>query len=1062
MKRRITSVFLVLMLILTALPAGLAEEYDAPVEYYEYSEYQDAVPVMEAPTEEPTPEPTEIPTEVPTEEPPAEQPSVDTNPTDAFPTEAPFVQETPIWDVTATPAPATPAPVVDGPEVPDFAVQPTDTPQPPEYVEREEITEESDLSTIMAVGSNGIQYAGVAYLSVAAFQSLDVGAQINYIQTANEVASMLEAGVQLTDVVFYLDEDGNLGFLCTYPMESLASEVDPSEVTAPIVETAEAVAAEPELVTTADAPAEEPEEPIVENVDLAEEVEVPIESIPVRAVAVAAAPAASASGTISQEYASGSANTTFWSQKNYFYNQLSANAKQYYDAIYKSIIVNGQTGFTVETTAAYNSTYVCDALSALINTYPNKFDWCDVAFGWQGSWSLSSGVYSIKITLAVSNYYSASLEQSAQTKVNSVINQAYTYAQQNYSGNITYGMVRYFDNWLCANNYYENAGTLSSYSSTSTYYYCHTSYGCLLKGYGVCESYARAMARLLDAAGIPNLYIVGTANGGGHAWNCVQMPDGKFYLQDSTWDDTTASSHNYSEFSWLLIGSSSDSGNHKPQGKRFATGSTFSYPNINSSTYVVKTVKATATPTATPKATATPKVTASPTPAAKALATPTPKATATPAIAYTLSKSTVYLTPSGTTTLTLNDNGYYKSATKTWSSSNTSVAKVDKNGKVTAVAPGEATITLTVSDSSGSKAMKCTAYVYKVGGLTFKDNSKTTLTKTQTANPFHAESVNLSLSVQGTRTAQQLFEAGVGKAPTVTSSNKSVATATATLSGNTLTLNITPAAPGDTKIKVTFGGKTATLTYKVRKQILDSWFSLEKPSYTYTGSAIKPKVVKTGSAPADPTYKVSYSSNKSVGTGTVKITGTGNYAGTVTKTFAITRISIAKATVSQPASVIYNGSARAASVTVKVGGKTLKKGTDYDIYYNNSTTAPTLPGTYALKIVGKGNYTDTYAGVQLAFTIATTPITSVSVTLNSSVKYTGAAVTAGALGLKVTADSKELPKSDYTVTYKYPNGTISAAVPSAKGTYTLIITPSGKNVVATSTKPTITKTFTIQ
>ena len=61
--------------------------------------------------------------------------------------------------------------------------------------------------------------------------------------------------------------------------------------------------------------------------------------------------------------------------------------------------------------------------------------------------------------------------------------------------------------------------TYYSQRKTAEYFYCHSCYGILLKGYGVCQSYALAMTRLLDAAGIRNMYVVGTGNGGGHAWN---------------------------------------------------------------------------------------------------------------------------------------------------------------------------------------------------------------------------------------------------------------------------------------------------------------------------------------------------------------------------------------------------------------------------------------------------------------------------------------------------------------------------------------------------------------
>lgn len=53
----------------------------------------------------------------------------------------------------------------------------------------------------------------------------------------------------------------------------------------------------------------------------------------------------------------------------------------------------------------------------------------------------------------------------------------------------------------------------------------------------VCEGYAKAYQYILNYLGIPNVYLVGTSGGGGHAWNSVMMDDGKYYLFDTTWDD---------------------------------------------------------------------------------------------------------------------------------------------------------------------------------------------------------------------------------------------------------------------------------------------------------------------------------------------------------------------------------------------------------------------------------------------------------------------------------------------------------------------------------------------
>lgn len=53
----------------------------------------------------------------------------------------------------------------------------------------------------------------------------------------------------------------------------------------------------------------------------------------------------------------------------------------------------------------------------------------------------------------------------------------------------------------------------------------------------VCEGYAKAFQLLLNAAGIENVYVVGTANGTGHAWTQVKI-EGDWYNVDLTWNDT--------------------------------------------------------------------------------------------------------------------------------------------------------------------------------------------------------------------------------------------------------------------------------------------------------------------------------------------------------------------------------------------------------------------------------------------------------------------------------------------------------------------------------------------
>lgn len=68
----------------------------------------------------------------------------------------------------------------------------------------------------------------------------------------------------------------------------------------------------------------------------------------------------------------------------------------------------------------------------------------------------------------------------------------------------------------------------------------HNAYGVLVKGIGVCESYAKAMYELLTTVGIECKYVTGNLEGNvGHAWNMVKLDDGQWYNVDATWDDPT-------------------------------------------------------------------------------------------------------------------------------------------------------------------------------------------------------------------------------------------------------------------------------------------------------------------------------------------------------------------------------------------------------------------------------------------------------------------------------------------------------------------------------------------
>lgn len=153
---------------------------------------------------------------------------------------------------------------------------------------------------------------------------------------------------------------------------------------------------------------------------------------------------------------------------------------------------------------------------------------------------------------------------------------------------------------------------------------------------------------------------------------------------------------------------------------------------------------------------------------------------------------------------------------------------------------------------------------------------------------------------------------------------------------------------------------------------------------------------------------------------------------------APTLTDISKATVTVSNST-YTGKALTPAPTVKIGGTTLKNGTDYSVAYKNNTNV----GTATVTVTGKGSYSGI---ITKTFTITAKDISKFTATLSAiSYTYTGTqrkptvTLKDGTTALK--------SGTDYTVTYSNNINKATAKVTiTGKGNYT----------------GTINKTFTIK
>lgn len=752
-----------------------------------------------------------------------------------------------------------------------------------------------------------------------------------------------------------------------------------------------------------------------------------------------------------------------------FRGQLSGDFEtKLYDAGKKSIVEKGYNYINLSGISDYHDGWdeICNVFSALSAAYPNKFNWMNwknATFGRQIYYYKNSKTYTYKYTLKKTGHYTSSLEKKAAAKVKTLVTEANAYAKANYPESPAYGIIVYFNHWLCENSYFEREHGMSEEASVQKgkiYYYSHTCYGPLLYGYGTSEGYALAMSRLLDAAGIRNLYVPGSYNGekpySEYAWNYVEMPDGYWYLIDALRNDIECDNvESISDYDYLLIPPDeiyeSDSRKWKTLGSE-EIGKKLDYDAIitaATTNYLSDTSEATQLEE------------------------------------LTISDESVVLKPNQKYQLSINDpnektNGYYQKFVKTWKSNNTRIAKVDSNGKITAgTVPGKAIIT---AEAAG-KTFTCEVYVYQFTNIKFNANNKTSYSATY-CNPdavFDNEdlqTIELNVNQKNYQITAQAVVSGNNLNEAIAVSNKPrIAKVTdVTLEDDTITLKVLPLAVGSAKITITLAGKKAYYTINIRQDLQGEWFNYSNiTETTYSGKYFKPSIPLTESGrDCSPraTYKITYSNNKNAGEATITIKGTGKYSGTITKNFTIHPKDMSTAVFrSCTSSRTYNAKPRAATTNVRLVKSTLKAGRDYTILYKRtdigyedslpSDTIPTEAGTYEISIVGKGNYAGELDETQTKiYTIKPNSINGMTVSYRTSIKYTGEPVSV----LKnVKISGNLLPEDNYIVTYQDSTGNESTTAPIEKGKYKLIVTPvENKNITTTLTKTCIKKTFTIK
>lgn len=287
----------------------------------------------------------------------------------------------------------------------------------------------------------------------------------------------------------------------------------------------------------------------------------------------------------------------------YYYQQLSQEAKQIYDAMYnmygQEILKTGTQSYdlvenghiSAEQLAAYDGNYegllksFGAARDAFYADYPEIFyvDFSNLAIGveadGQGGYQAYLGIRDGKDNYFVEGFTETQQVVNAlneqEAKINEIVQGAKGASQS------VREQVIYVHNAIIENTSYR----LESNCSPGNGGHVRTSYGALVKQESLCEGYARAVKTVLDSMGITSVLVQGyyqdtDGSRNLHMWNYVQL-DGKWYGLDATADDGLGNGSGSDVY--LLADSTVMEKHHIPDGVMSEAGFRFAYPQLETS-----------------------------------------------------------------------------------------------------------------------------------------------------------------------------------------------------------------------------------------------------------------------------------------------------------------------------------------------------------------------------------------------------------------------------------------------------------------------------------------------
>ena len=332
--------------------------------------------------------------------------------------------------------------------------------------------------------------------------------------------------------------------------------------------------------------------------------------------------------------------------------------------------------------------------------------------------------------------------------------------------------------------------------------------------------------------------------------------------------------------------------------------------------------------------------------------------------------------------------GIHDDEISTYKSSDKNVVTVDKNGNVKAVGEGTAKIVLKTASTKEFTVAKI--IVINVSKILINGVSNNTFESDKRLGE------KLNMKVQVATNADKVYELPV----TYTLDNSGVLSLN---DDNELIVN----KVGTTKVKVTAGGVSNTITVKINHKLAKCKFNIKEVDIA---SSVKPNMTITDdkyTLKEGVDYTVDTVVNPKLGSATTTVHGKGGYTGDTVVKFNVVAHDITKATVTGIVNKTYTGTAITQSPVVKYNGTTLKLDTDYTLKYSNNTDA----GVATVTINGINNYRFKQ---EKKFTINKANISSTSITIAEAIYSEKNPATPK---VTITYNDKSISSKNYTLSY---------------------------------------------